>query len=158
MQRKIAEIYGNRLRLRVVGLCWENDRLLLVNHRGIRTGDFWAPPGGGVEFGVPAETALKREVEEETGLIVQVHGFRFACELIKEPLHGVELFFTCQAAGGTLRVGYDPEMQPGDQIISDVRFFSTNEIQSLRTNERHGIFNILDSPEALKTAHGYFKI
>ena len=69
MSPEIAEIYGNRVRIRVCGLCWQDDSLLLIKH-GMGPGGFWAPPGGGVELNEPLEVTLRREFLEETGLDV----------------------------------------------------------------------------------------
>lgn len=50
----------------------ETDRsvLLLRMQRPDRTGDFWLLPGGGVKPNEPRLDALRREVWEETGLIL----------------------------------------------------------------------------------------
>jgi 8-oxo-dGTP diphosphatase len=114
---EIAEIYGNKVRIRVCGLCWQDDSLLLVMHR-MTSGNFWGPPGGGVEFGELLENALKREILEETGLQVDIGKFLFGCEFIKHPLHAVELFFEVKKTGGMLKKGDDPEFQ----IIEKVQF------------------------------------
>jgi 8-oxo-dGTP diphosphatase len=46
-----------------------DDRLLLVRFVNPETGEeFWATPGGGVDPGEELETALRRELLEETGL------------------------------------------------------------------------------------------
>src|SRR5688572_17010203 len=104
MESEIAKIYGNRLRVRVCGICWENDRLLLVNHQ-MPNGDFWAPPGGGLEFGEEAADALKREFKEEANLDIDVGSYLFGCEFIRQPLHAIELFFDVKAVGGLLKTG-----------------------------------------------------
>lgn len=154
MHDEIAKIYGNRLRIRVCGLCWKEDRLLLANHKSVSGANLWLPPGGGLEFGESLETALKREFLEETGLEIAPSEFAFGCEFIKEPLHALELFFNVKTISGTLRTGYDPEIQ----IIQDVRFVSENEINALRKDELHGIFQVVASPNELRKLSGFYRI
>ena len=105
----VHQTFGNQLRVRICGVCVTENRILLVNHSNIGNGDFWAPPGGGMQFGESAEACLKREFLEETGLIVEMGDFLFACELINKPLHALELFFTVILTGGRLKKGFDPE-------------------------------------------------
>src|SRR5688572_10993783 len=126
MESEITRIYGNRLRVRVCGICWDDDRLLLVNHK-MAGGDFWAPPGGGLEFGQHLSDALRREFKEETNLEIELGSFLFGCEFNKAPLHAIELFFEVNAIGGALKTGSDPELQ----LIKEVRFFTPSEIRSL---------------------------
>lgn len=158
MPNKVDKIYGNRIRVRVCGLCWENTSLLLVNHKGMYESDFWAPPGGGVGLHRSAEEELKREFLEETGLVVEIDGFRFACEVIREHLHAVELFFDVHATGGQLQVGADPELPPEEQIISQVSFLEYARIMALPSHETHGLFGLFRTEKELQNASGYFKI
>ncbi|HEX8072217.1 MAG TPA: NUDIX hydrolase [Pyrinomonadaceae bacterium] len=60
---------GGRFNYRTVGVVVERERLLI--HRGPED-DYWALPGGRVEFGEAAGAALGREFEEELGLAVEV--------------------------------------------------------------------------------------
>ncbi len=151
------EIYGNRVRVRVCGLCWRSERLLVINHGGLYGHDFWAPPGGGIDFGESADTGLRREYMEETGLLVEIGAHQFVCEYIKPPLHAVELFFEVSARGGEILVGKDPEMRQG-QSITAVGYKSIPEILQLPESHRHGIFRIAPSADALKGLKGYFRI
>ncbi len=150
----IAEYYGNKVRTRVCGLCWRNDALLMVNHRGITAGNFWAPPGGGVQFQEGAVTRLKTEFKEETGLDVSVGRFLFACELISHPFHAIELFFEVFETGGELVKGDDPELP----IITDVAFMSASQMSAMPLEELHGIFRQIRSAEDLRTLTGFFTI
>ena len=68
--------------------------MLLVNHHSLNKGnDFWAPPGGGMDFGQSAEENLQREFLEDTGLKVDVEKFLCIHEYLKAPLHAIELIF-----------------------------------------------------------------
>lgn len=158
MYPEIGKIYGNRVRIRACGICWEEDKLLMVNHIGLTEGNFWAPPGGGVNFGDTVPGTLEREIGEETGLSVSVGPFLCVCEFLKAPLHAVELFFEVFVTGGTIKTGYDPELPPGGQIISAVTFMPFDAIRRLKKEERHALFEIFDTPESLKKATGYWKI
>lgn len=154
MNPELEKFYGNKVRARVCGLCWHNGDLLMVNHKGLAEGDFWAPPGGGIEFGDTAAERLRIEFLEETGLDVSVGNFRFACEFITRPLHAIELFFDVEMIGGTLVKGRDPELN----IIDAVRFMSAAELQSIPPKNIHGIFARLQSPEELRGLNGFFRI
>ncbi len=157
MPNPVHEIFGNKLRLRACGLCMKDDKILLVNHHGIKAGNFWAPPGGGVQFGESAEACLKREFLEETGLEVEIRDFLFACEFINSPLHAVELFFLASIKGGELNVGHDPEMGVR-QIIQEVKFFTGSEIRQLKPEELHGIFQKGQDLSKIVDLRGYFKL
>jgi 8-oxo-dGTP diphosphatase len=142
--QKILSEFGHRLRVRVCGICTRGDSLLLVRHRGIGPeGIFWAPPGGGVEFGVSVEDNLIREIREETGYIVQPGELLFVHEFLDPPLHAVELFFRITITGGTPVTGTDPEMPPGEQIIEEVRFVPFGEIRNNRGGRYHAVLNRL---------------
>ncbi|NJN25648.1 MAG: NUDIX hydrolase [Cyclobacteriaceae bacterium] len=140
LEHKIIDTFGNRLRVRVCGICIENDNILLVNHHALNPqGDFWAPPGGGMDFGQSAENNLKREFLEETGIEIECSRFLFVHEFLKPPLHAIELIFEVRRTGGGLTVGTDPEMGSGDQIIRDVRFVPIAEVRQMDRSAIHDI-------------------
>lgn len=156
MSNTVHDFYGHRLRVRVCGIAASKEGLLLVNHQ-MGTGDFWAPPGGGLEFGETAKECLIREMKEETGLDVTVGDFLFTTELWKPPLHAIELFFRVSVMGGELKKGIDPET--GDhQIITAVQILRWEEIQSLPADHVHGIFKIARNTEEITDLRGYFKL
>ena len=158
MTKQVQEIYGNRLRVRICGLLIENERLLMVNHRSLSETDFWAPPGGGLNFGESASSCLQRELREETGLETEAGEFLFACEFIQKPLHAIELFFLLRHIGGKLLTGSDPELQVPDQIIKTVQFLHWDEIQKMNPKTVHGIFRFTEEPAQITRLRGYFKL
>lgn len=154
MQEDIARIYGKRLRVRVCGLLHADERLLLVNHRLESGASWWAPPGGGIEFGETMEQTLQREFLEETNLRITVGQFAFGCEYIHDPLHAIEVFFWVSPLKGILRKGDDPELP----LITEVKYMSMHEILSLPLKERHGVFEIARSVKDLQQLKGFYCI
>ena|SRR5688572_4421904 len=154
MDEAVAKIYGNKVRVRVCGLCWDNNSLLMANHMGITPTNFWSPPGGGVDFGQSILETLKKEFMEETGLVVKPGQFLFGCEYIEGPIHSIELFYPVSVEAGRLKTGTDPEIQ----IIKKVRYMDFTEIMDTPKNELHGIFRIVESPEDLTKLNGFYRI
>jgi 8-oxo-dGTP diphosphatase len=151
-----VEKFGNRIRVRVCGLCYQGDDLLLINHKGLYNHDFWAPPGGGLEFGETAKNALKREFLEECGLEISVGEFLFVCEFVNPPLHAVELFFEVFATSNP-QLGTDPEMG-ANQMLTDLRFWPPKELIVLSPAHRHGIFKIDTEPARVRQLRGFYPI
>lgn len=158
MTADVAETYGNRVRVRACGLCVVDEQLLMVNHHGLSSGNFWAPPGGGIEVGESALATLEREFLEETNIRVQAGNLLFVAEFIKSPLHAIELFFKVDFLGGVVKKGVDPEMKDRQQIIAESRFLSWREIGQMDKKELHGIFKYASEPHQIIDLRGYFKL
>ena len=60
--------------LAVSGAVFRDDRILLVRRARSPARGFYSLPGGRVEFGESLHTALLREVDEETGLKIEIAG------------------------------------------------------------------------------------
>jgi len=86
-------------RIAVRGLIMHGDKFLLMERSKIARGElgYWELPGGGLDFGESPEEALKREIQEEVQMTVnvlkplsvwhynrennvQIIGFTFLCE------------------------------------------------------------------------------
>ena len=63
-----------RPQLAVSGAIFRDGRLLLVRRTSSPGKGFYSLPGGRVEFGESLHTALHREVDEETGLQIEILG------------------------------------------------------------------------------------
>jgi 8-oxo-dGTP diphosphatase len=124
--------YSDRIRVRAAALIIENDSILLVKQLvPVRKEPVWLPPGGGLETGERTESALIREVEEETGLLVRPSHLRYVHEFIHPPFHSVELYFVAGVGGGELKKGSDPEHSDGRQLISDVSWHRLDDAMEL---------------------------
>ena len=156
IQKKIIEEYGNKLRVRVCGLCIESGNVLLVNHHSLnKGGDFWGPPGGGMDFGLSAEENLKREFYEETGLTIEIEKFLFVHEYLSPPLHAIELIFKVRRLKGRLTIGYDPEMAKDEQIIKNVKFMDFSKLKELDESNVHQLFLVVKNLNDIEKLKGY---
>jgi len=124
--------FSDRVRVRACAVIAVNSSLLLIKQT-VPTRDLpiWIPPGGGVLVGETLETALTREVLEETGLKVLPEQLLWIHEFLETPYHAIEFYFECSIVGGMLKLGKDPELPKGEQVLHEVRFVSSDEILTL---------------------------
>jgi len=155
-KQELNQLYGHKLRIRVCGICIDNDQILLVRHKAVGPENiFWSPPGGGMQFGENAHAALIREFQEETGLTVEVGEMLFVNELILPPLHAVEIFFRVKITSGSLLKGYDPEFSDSNQILEEARFMSMQEIGTLPDTHTHNLFRKCKTLNEVLALRGY---
>ena len=108
----------------------QDDRLLLVNAFPGDQSDLWCAPGGGAEPHSSLPDNLRREVHEETGLVIAVGAPCLVNEFHNPDtgFHQVELFFRCRITDGALRDDWpDPEA-----IVTRRRFVTRSEMAGLR--------------------------
>ncbi|MGA2249693.1 NUDIX hydrolase [Terracidiphilus sp.] len=88
------------------------NRILLVRRATEPARGQWSLPGGLIELGEPLERAIVREVEEETGLLVEpVELIELLDRIYREGerirYHYVIADFLCRVTGGELRAASD---------------------------------------------------
>jgi len=156
MKKDILDRYGGKTRIRVCGICITDESILLVNHKGLSKNSFWAPPGGGIDYLEDANSALKREFLEETHAEIEIGKFLFVNEFVKKPLHAIELFFEVNLLTKNVRRGFDPEHNSNEQIITEVKFVTFDELSVISREEKHNILHNVNSKESLLNMRGYF--
>lgn len=107
------------------------ERVLLVKTHHVR-GPYWIVPGGMIEPGEFSREAAVREVKEETGLDIMVRRLLWVEESKNDTGHVDYIhYFQGDILNGEMIIGTDPELEPTQQKILNVRFLSKAELQSL---------------------------
>lgn len=132
----------------VGGILIEDSSILLVKRRNPPCKGFWSIPGGRQKHGETAIEAVKREILEETGLIVEPLSVFAIVELMPkggEQSHYVIIEFLLRRIGGYLRPGSDAEEAGFFQLtrLPDNTGRATRELISdiLRINTKESILN-----------------
>jgi 8-oxo-dGTP diphosphatase len=107
----------------------DQNRALLIRRRD---NERWEPPGGVLELDERIETGLRREVREETGLIIEPVALTGVYKNMARGI--VALVFRCRALSGALRVNSE---------VSAFYWAAQDEIQSM-ANEAFAI-RVLDA-------------
>ncbi len=147
-------IFSGKLRIRVCGLLFKEDSLLLAQLHSPITGSLiWTPPGGGLQFGETMYECLKREFFEETGLKVEANQLVHVNEMIHGPFHAVEFYFSVNRTGGALAAGVDPELPVDEQLLRDIKWKPVKDIGNLPFAPESLVEKIQDRKSSSDLAH-----
>lgn len=114
------------MRVRVTGVVVEGDKILLLN-QDTDNGRSWSLPGGKVEEGETLESALVREMREETGVAVTITGLLYVCDYVTDSSHIVHITFAARRTGGVL--GHIAE-GADTKVIRGVEFVPLHDLES----------------------------
>jgi len=128
-------VVGKRQRVGAYALTYDRSGRILLCRMSSRTPTpgRWTLPGGGLRHGEPPESAVLRELTEETGLagviqgIVGVHSNLYVGSN-GDSIHGVRLIYHVTSSGDLLRA-------ESNETTDDTKWFAAAEIESLDLSE-----------------------
>lgn len=104
------------------GIIRKNDTMLMIQQGADDEKPYWFIPGGVIEAGETIETALKREIQEETGIIsVQIGKLAYIVQVISDQHQTMAFVFDVPDYAGDLTPN-DP-----DNLIHDSRWMRVSE-------------------------------
>ena len=102
-----------------------NLNFILIKRKNNPFKDYWALPGGFVEYGEKVEDAAVREAKEETGLDIELTKLvGVYSDPDRDPRgHTVTIAFLSKIIGGTLKSASDAK---------DAKFIDINELKNMK--------------------------
>jgi len=103
----------------------EDGKILLVKHRKGNK-QYWVLPGGRLEYGETFIDCAVRELQEETGLVIEVEKFIFLSEAIApdRSRHIVNVYLKAKVVGGKLQLGDEP-------VLAGVDFLPLADLENV---------------------------
>jgi 8-oxo-dGTP diphosphatase len=129
---KVKRDYPEHPIIGVGAVIVEGDRVLLVRRDTEPLRGEWSVPGGMLELGEKLRDGVRREVEEETGLVVEpgevldVFDSIFTDTLGRTQYHYVLIDYLCLPLSGQARAGSD---------VSDVRWVGAEALLAIGLRE-----------------------
>jgi len=125
-------IHSEVIRVRANVILIQDNKILLVPFIRHDEPRRWMLPGGGIHYGESIEQAAIREVQEETGLLIECTQRVNLAELIQPhiPWHSITITFLGKIIGGAIKSEKHPEY--GDKTP---RWFSAPELSTITIND-----------------------
>ncbi|GAB1476149.1 hypothetical protein MASR2M70_09830 [Bacillota bacterium] len=121
-------------------------------------------PGGGIEEFEDAAEAARREVFEETGLVISPGDLIWHLEEVS-PKRGQRFvnYFIADITGGQLILGMDPEFDEHGQVLRQAKFMCRKDVESIVNLHppflKDEIWDIIErSKNAIPYIHRVFRI
>ncbi|MEE9353697.1 MAG: NUDIX hydrolase [Candidatus Thorarchaeota archaeon] len=110
----------------------EGNKILLVKRGQSPHQGEWALPGGFVEYGETSEAAAKREVQEETGIAIELSAIMGVySDPDRDPRgHTVSVVFIGEMVSGQLQGGDD---------AADAKWYDINDLHEVQLAFDHGM-------------------
>ena len=147
--------FPNRPVLAVGGVVVKGGSVLLIRRGKSPSRGEWSLPGGMVEIGERVGAAVSREIQEETGLVVEPVALAAVFERIvrqrgRVRFHYTVLDYVCRVRGGRLHYGSD---------VTDARWVRREELKNYRLRRTaqtviRQAFEILETQLATRTREG----
>ena len=120
LQITLSRVIRPLFQVFTAGVIFDHENKILLVKSTYQRFHPWGLPGGSLEYGESPEEAVKREVWEETGLIVEIK--RFLLVKTWSP-DRVGMYYWCETTGG--------EIHSTDEV-SEVGYFSLDDLPDVR--------------------------
>ena len=117
--------------VRVTGILIEDEQILVVKQK-LSASRNWSLPGGRLERGETLEQALKREIKEETGFIVEIGRLLYICDVGTSSNTVLHITFSIERKGGVITL---PTNEYDENPIHDVRFIPIKDLTNYGFSE-----------------------
>lgn len=140
----VSPVQPSHPQLAVSAVIFRGGRILLVRRARSPGKGFYSLPGGRVEFGESLHTALHREVDEETGLKIEIIGLAGWREVLPETSGGGHYLIMSFAARWT---GNEPVL---NDEHDDFKWLAPDGLSDLKTTG--GLQEVIEAARRLVAA------